>query len=233
MENTDFIAIFNKTLEENALPYGEYAEAFDRLCTLLMEANERMNLTAVRDVEGIATKHFADSLRVCSHIPQGAKMLDVGCGGGFPCLPVAIVRGDLCITALDSTEKKLTFVDSAVKALSLNVATLAGRAEELSHDSRLREKFDFVTARAVAALPMLCELCLPFVRVGGIFAAMKTDDSELDEAKSAIARLGAHVEKIDSTPLSSMPRAIILIKKDRPTPGDLPRAFAKIKKKAL
>ena len=153
----------------------EQLSRFDLLSELLVEQNKTMNLTAITDPDGIAVKHFADSISVLSaaDIPQGARILDVGTGAGFPGIPLLIMRPDIDLTMIDSTAKKLKYVENTVNELGLIATTLHTRAEEASQSKEYREKFDFVCSRAVAALNVLCEYCLPFVKVGGVFLAMK------------------------------------------------------------
>ncbi|MEG2274405.1 MAG: 16S rRNA (guanine(527)-N(7))-methyltransferase RsmG, partial [Clostridia bacterium] len=159
-------------------------------------------------------------------------LCDIGAGAGFPSVPLAIVRQDLQVTALDSTAKKMTFVSDAVSKLHIsNLQTLVGRAEE---QFELFETFDVVTARAVSSLPILLELCLPLVKVGGIFIAYKTDLSELDTAKSALTALHATLfDKLQLTLPNGDNRAILVFKKLKSTPEPYPRSFGAIKKKPL
>ena len=202
----------------------------------LIRVNSYMNLTAITDVTGVVYRHIADCLCVSKFIPENSKVIDVGCGGGFPTLPLAIARPDLEITALDSTAKKLEFVKSVANSLSLNVKTLPARAEDVANQSEFRESFDVCVSRAVARLSVLDELCLPFVRVGGLFLAMKGQDhkAELDEAKGGIVKLGG---KIISDGEYVIPdagtRSVTVIEKVKNTPKGYPRAFAKIKKSPL
>ena len=214
-------------------------ERFARLFSMLVETNRHINLTAIVEPEKVALLHFADCLKAAHLIPRGAKLVDVGCGGGFPTLPLAIVRPDLAITALDSTAKKLTFVEKAAKELSLNVKTLAARAEDLTSRSgggMYREKYDVAVSRAVAELDILSELCLPFVRIGGSFIAMKGSSAslELEKARPAISKLGGGEVVIDAFSLPDAgARALITVNKSFPTPAAYPRPFAKIKKQPL
>ena len=153
----------------------EQLSRFEKLSNLLVEQNKTMNLTAITDPDGIAVKHFADSISVltAAEMPQGAKVLDVGTGAGFPGIPLLIMRPDLDLTMIDSTAKKLKYVENTVNELGLTATTLHTRAEEAGQSKEYREKFDFVCSRAVAALNVLCEYCLPFVKQNGLFIAMK------------------------------------------------------------
>lgn len=210
-------------------------DKWDALTELLTDWNSRINLTAITFPEEIARKHYADSLTAEKYLPQGAELLDVGCGGGFPSLPLGIARGDLKITSLDSTAKKLRFVEAAAEALSLPVKVLCGRAEELGREEEYRERFDAVTARAVARLPVLCEWCLPFLKVGGVFVALKgaAGEEELSEAENAIRVLGGQTEKVERRTVGGEGRTILCIRKISPTPPKYPRAGGQIMKKPL
>ena len=211
----------------------EKAEKLEALCGLLLEYNKKVNLTSIRDRDGVYAKHFADCASVIPYLEDGAKMLDIGCGGGFPSLPAAILRDDLNVTSMDSTAKKLRFVELAAKELGLkNVKILCGRAEELCA-APLRESFDAVTARAVAALPILCEICLPYVKRGGVFIAMKTDASELQASSFAAKLLGADEWQANESRLicgdEVAERCIICFKKTVHTPQNYPRRYSQIR----
>ena len=210
-----------------------------RLYLRLVEENEKYNLTAVKDEAGVILKHFADSAACARYLPKGASLLDVGCGAGFPSLPLAILRPDLSITALDATAKRVRYVTDTAALLGLtNIVGVTARAEEYAKPP-VRESFDCVTARAVANLRALSELCIPFVRVGGLFLSMKATGAreELDDARRAIGSLGAKVEKIEDFTLSDgaeeLSRTAILIRKTKPTDAAYPRPWAKILKKPL
>ena len=234
--------------------------SFDKLAEILVEENRKVNVTSITDPVGIALKHFADSLSVLEldeMKKEGIRMADIGCGGGFPGLPIKIVRGDVDITMIDSTEKKIRYVRETAEKLGLvRVNPLAARAEEVaSAKGELREKFDVVTARALARLNVLAELCLPFVRVGGVFISMKaaTAEEELQEAKRGIGQLGGKVKyvkevhfesKIDVKDFTEQERNavdefmgakryMIVIEKIAHTPAAYPRQYAKISKKPL
>ena len=215
---------------------------FHRLTEHMLEVNKSMNLTAIRDERDVMVRHFADCLTIDALLPQGARVLDVGCGAGFPCLPLAICRPDLELTALDSTEKRIRYVRETAALLECqNLTALAARAEEQGNGP-LREQFDACTARAVADLPVLAELCLPFVKVGGVFLAMKgaRGDEELERAQGAIRKLGGTPEEVRRITLRSPfdpsicdTRTLIVTRKQQPTPREFPRAFARIVKKPL
>ena len=225
-------AKFGVELDEIAL------DRFDKYAKLLVEWNEKINLTAITDPEGIVMKHFVDSLSVFSaiEIPEGAKSIDVGTGAGFPGLAMLIARPDLKITLLDSTNKKLTVIRDILEKLELTCEVLHMRAEEAGQSKDYREKYDFATARAVSNLRDLSEYCLPFVKKGGKFIAMKGPgaEEELTEAKRAIGILGGKNEKLI---LEKLPedntRNFIVVEKLLSTPEKYPRASAKISKNPL
>ena len=238
-----FSEYFAKACEMNGLAgFSPLSPAFERLTELLLAFNAHTNLTSVRTPEETVMKHYVDSLTAAGYIPPSAKtVVDVGCGGGFPTLPLAIALPGPEFTGLDSTEKKLRFVSSAAVDLGLNVKTLCSRAEDAGRDPSLRESFDVSIARAVARLNALCELCLPLTKPGGLFIAMKgpAGDEEAREAKIGIAALGgeiagiAHVTLADPLGGEGAERTMILIEKKRPTPDMYPRQYAKIVKKPL
>ena len=239
----------------------EQLDSFDRLAEILVEENRKVNVTSITDPVGIALKHFADSLSVLEleeMKKEGIRMADIGCGGVFPVLPFKIVRDDIDITMIDSTEKKIRYVGETANKLGLvRVTPLSARAEEIaSSKGALREKFDVVTARALARLNVLAELCLPFVKVGGVFVSMKaaTAEEELQEARRGIGQLGGKVKYVkeihfepstlDMTSFSeaeknavaefmSAKRYMIVIEKVSHTPDAYPRQYAKISKKPL
>ncbi len=231
-------AVFSKN-RLDAYQTDDMIRQFFRLTELMLETNQHMNVTAITDIEKIIPLHYADCLLAAACIPTGATVLDVGCGGGFPILPLAIARPDLHLAGLDSTEKKLRYVADTAKALSLPLSVLPGRAEDLSRAKEHRETYDIVISRAVARLQVLDELCLPFVSRGGMFIAMKgaLGRQEIEEAANGITRLGGSVEEIISTELFTCDgpeeRVMALIRKTANTPSAYPRAFGAIKKKPL
>ncbi|HOJ20042.1 MAG TPA: 16S rRNA (guanine(527)-N(7))-methyltransferase RsmG [Armatimonadota bacterium] len=196
----------------------------------LLDWNQRMNLTAVTDAREIAVKHILDSLTCFLAVSagKGVRVLDIGTGAGFPGMVLKIHAPETPLTLLDSTRKKLDFLEHLAKALGLSgVETLHARAEDAGRDRRYRERFDLVTARAVAELRVLLELCLPFVRVGGLFLAMKgpRGDEEVGPAKRALSLLGGEIERVIpfSLPFGAGERRLILVRKRRPTPAAYPR----------
>lgn len=216
----------------------EQLKRFDLLSELLVEQNKTMNLTAITDPDGIAVKHFADSISVLSacEFAQGARVMDIGTGAGFPGIPLLIMRPDIDLTMVDSTAKKLKYVQSTVDSLGLIATTLHTRAEEAGQSKEYREKFDIVCSRAVAALNVLCEYCLPFVKVGGIFVAMKgaKAQEEIADAKAAIKLLGGKIIDEKSFSLSDGgERTLVVIKKISQIPPKYPRPSAQIAKKPL
>ena len=216
--------------EGAAAPLARYGE-------LLLETNQVMNLTAITDPADVAALHFLDSAALLTLADFHDKSVaDVGTGAGFPGLPLKIVEPSIRLTLLDAQGKRVRFLESVCRELGLeDVACIHGRAEEFAADRR--ESFDLVTSRAVAALPVLSELCLPLVKTGGYFLAMKSVDceAELSSAKRALDTLGGRVEAVRDyeIPGTDVRHRLILIKKFRQTPEKYPRVFAKIKKNPL
>ena len=164
MDFTEFFSVYQSIMQQNGFAaYADEASAkrFHDLTARMLEINEKMNLTAIKEESAIILLHYADSLTASQFLPQNARVADIGCGAGFPCLPLAICRPDLQITAIDSTEKRIRYVAETASLLHCdNLTAVAMRAEE-GGQGRYREQFDVCTARAVAALPLLAELCLP------------------------------------------------------------------------
>lgn len=236
--------MLNKELFYNTIKPFEInvdEDAFTRLDTfaeMLIETNKSFNLTAIKEPDDVTVKHFADCLSIFKYveIPENAKIIDVGTGAGFPGLVLKLFRPDIQMTFLDSTKKRLGFIESVLNECGIKGDILHMRAEEAAQLSKYREKYDFATARAVAALPVLSEYCLPFVKVGGSFVSMKSAESneEINEAKKAINILGGKIEEdILFDLVENMPRRIIRIKKKSQTPTKYPRPSAQISKKPL
>jgi len=213
-----------------------YKEEFDKLSTMLVDNNKKFNLTAICDDEGIFYKHFLDSIVGENYFKNGACVAEVGSGGGFPSLPLKIVRKDLKFLLIESTGKKCNYLKDAVKSLNLdNVEVLCARAEDAARVNKYREKFDIAEARAVARLNTLCEYCLPLVKVGGKFIAYKGDCAEeLEEALKAVKVLGGELEKVEKYELpNGDKRTLIIIKKVAPTPLKYPRGQGKERKSPI
>lgn len=224
------------------LPEG-YERDFSALCELLLAYNEHTNLTAIRTPQGVAVRHFADSLSALAFdlVPRDARVIDVGCGAGFPGLPLLIARRDLSVTFLDSTAKKLKFTELACEKLGLTAAFCPVRAEDLANDASHREAYDVAVSRAVASLPVLAELCLPFVKVGGTFIAYKAESAaqEVELSQKAIPALGGRLENVYEIDLPApegeepLHHALVVIRKLRETPKQYPRRYARILKNPL
>lgn len=222
-------------LSVTEVQYDALSVYADMLCAW----NEKINLTAITDPEGIAEKHFFDSVFPFLSeglVPKGASLIDVGTGAGFPSCPLKVFRPDVRLTLLDSLNKRINFLSELSDTLSLDADCIHGRAEELGRDEGYRECFDIATARAVANLSALCEYCLPFVRVGGAFIALKGSDgeNELENAKNAIKILGGKTELCKNYTLPSGDgRCLIVIRKVSPTPDKYPRNKGQMTKKPL
>lgn len=221
-------------------------DRFDRYAALLCEWNQKINLTTITAPEGIVIRHFLDSLlllRVAKPEP-GAAVIDVGAGAGFPSLPCKLARDDLRVTLLDSLQKRILFLEELAGELGIGrgegsaapIQCLHARAEEAGRAPEYRERYDLATARAVAQLRELSEYCLPFVRVGGCFVALKGGDveRELAEAEPAICLLGGRIEGVEKRTLpDGSGRSLIVIQKISQTPTKYPRNPAKMKQKPL
>lgn len=223
-------------LAELGLP-DEGIPALLRFSDALVERNKVMNLTAITEPSEIATLHFLDCAALLTLADlKGKSVVDVGTGAGFPGMPLKILEPSIHMTLLDSLNKRIDFLKEVCADLGLtDVECVHSRAEEFA--AQHREQFDFATSRAVANLQVLSELCLPLVKVGGCFLAMKAVDSddELEQAKKAIAVLGGKLEKVFDYPIpnTNIRHRLVMIRKVKPTPAKYPRIFAKIKKTPL
>lgn len=240
MENTEItLGAFEEMYRGRVGESGDIA-AFFSLFEVLAEYNAKFNLTAIRTPEDFLSKHAADCIAAAEFIRPliksgSATLLDVGSGAGFPALPIAISLPEISVTALDSTAKKIAYITEAARRVGCaNVTGITGRAEEIAADPAMRESFDFVTARAVARLNVLMELCAPFVKVGGYFIAMKGAQAaeEAAEAAHAVSILGFSAPEIRpySLPMLDDSRAFVCCRKVSPTPDRYPRQYAKIVK---
>ena len=215
---------------------GPMLDALDQYAEILVEYNQKVNLTAITDPEGIEDKHFADSLLLANLPETAGKLVDVGTGAGFPGMPMKILEPSIQLTLLDSLGKRITFLQEVCDNLGLtDVQCVHARAEEFAAEHR--QSFDFAVSRAVANLSVLGELCLPLVKPGGYFLSMKSVESgqELEAAKKAIQILGGRVERTADyqIPGTDVTHRVIFIKKIAETPKKYPRPFAKIKKNPL
>lgn len=229
----NYIKDYKITLTEN-----QY-EQFQKYFELIAEWNEKMNLTAITDESGVALKHFADSLSLLNFvdIPQNSSLADVGTGAGFPGVVLKIARPDIKLTLIDSLNKRLVFLGEVCAQLGIEAELIHSRAEDGARDEKLRENFDFAVSRAVARMNVLSEYCLPYVKVGGAFCAMKgaQANEEFKESLNAINTLGGKLEKkyFFELPENGGERAIAVVRKVKNTPQKYPRQSGKIKAKAL
>ena len=244
MDFSTFSELFCKIFKQNHLESfckAEIIQKFYDFTLLLVEENSHTNLTAIRDIPNIISKHYADCLLAEPHFPKNAIVMDIGCGGGFPTIPLAITRPDLRITAVDSTAKKIAFVQKAIQHLHLtNVTPICDRAESDSM-RKYRESYDIVTSRAMARMCVLTELALPFAKKSGKLIALKGAQGtiELKEAEKAITTLGGSstIEDVffelavDREVTEA--RHILIVSKISQTPKQYPRNYATITKKPI
>ena len=229
-------ALLSQGLSELGLDVSR-AETLERFSSLLLEKNNVMNLTAITEPDAVAQLHLLDSAALLPFVDlTGKTVIDVGTGAGFPGMPLRILKDDFDLTLLDSLGKRVNWLSEVCDELQLKrVACVHARAEEFAMQHR--EQFDIATSRAVAQLSILSELCLPLIKVGGQFIAMKSVDTEdeIAAAKSAIKTLGGHIVKVEdyTIPTSDVVHRLVIVEKVSPTPRAYPRAFAKIKKAPL
>ena len=223
-------------LEAMELPLAE--ENCRRLCAFgeaVVEQNKVMNLTAITEPAAVAKLHLLDSVSILKCVDlTGKRLIDVGCGAGFPGVPLKIACPGMKLTLLDSLGKRMTWLrEDALPKLGVEAECITARAEEFAQQRR--ESYDFATSRAVARLPILLELTAPYVKVGGAVLAMKGSAAreELDEAKNAVKKLGLKVEKILDFSIDGANHSVIVLRKIAPTPGQYPRRYAKIKQSPL
>ena len=205
---------------------------------ILIQTNKSFNLTAITDEKDIILKHFVDCAAVSEYIPESTSIIDVGCGAGFPSIPLAILRDDISVVSLDSTSKKIGFISDVATELGLcNISAVCHRAEEYA--AHHREQYDVCISRAVARLNVLDELCVPLVRVGGLFVAMKSSkgEEEYAEASTGLHKLGCELVTSDKKTLSlgesAIERDVYVFGKISHTPKEFPRKYAQILKKPL
>lgn len=234
---------FSQALAKQGFPLSQsQRQAFATYYQQLVAVNQHVNLTRITAEADVYLKHFYDSLTLlfafAKFVPAGCQLCDVGSGAGFPSIPLKIVRPDLKVTIIDSLNKRLKFLADLMQKLELtNLQLLHGRAEDLGRKKELREQFDLVTARAVARMSVLSEYCLPFVKQGGYFIAMKGPKAELElnNAQTALKKLGGQVQQIQALTLpgDEEERNLLLIKKIKATPRKYPRQAGMPNKKPL
>ena len=212
---------------------SEQEKLFEKYYELLIKYNSMFNLTAITEKRDVYIKHFIDSVLGVDKLISG-KLIDIGSGGGFPALPIKIMRNDLSVTLLEATGKKCEFLNTVIKELSLKGASVVNGRAETEAKTNVRESFDICTARAVARLNVLSEYCLPFVKTGGVFVAYKGGiEEELKEAERAIEILGGKIESVDYYSLEDAKRMIITVRKVKSTDKKYPRGNGKERKNPL
>lgn len=212
----------------------EMGEKYVNLCDFMVEYNKNVNLTAITEFEDVVMKHFVDSVLPFTlvDIEQGSSFIDVGTGAGFPSLPLLIYRSDLKGTLCDSLNKRCVYLEKACAEIGVKADIIHARSEELGR--KLREKFDFSTARAVAAMPVLMEYCIPFVKIGGRFIALKSVNEDMSIAQNAAKLLGGTSPEVCDYKLpNGDDRRLVITKKISQTPTKYPRSTANIAKKPL
>ncbi len=225
-----------KAFEDNGLSLSaEVYEKLDIYAEMLVETNKVMNLTAITEPEDVLVKHFIDSIAITRFVKfeDGMKVIDVGTGAGFPLLPVKIYKPELKITLLDGLNKRIKFLTDVCDRIGVRAECIHERAELLAKKDEYREKYDIATARAVSAMPELSEYCLPFVKKGGVFCAMKGPSEDISTAGNALKLLGGKIEKDEHYEINGEQRRLVVVKKASVCPPKYPRASGKIKSKPL
>lgn len=238
--NYDFTR-FQKILEKWEIPFSkEQQEQLVTYYEMLVEKNKVMNLTAITEFEEVLDKHFLDSIALAQYVDltKAVSVIDLGTGAGFPGMPLKIMFPDLRITLADSLNKRILFLDEVIGELGLtDIRTVHGRAEDLAHDQKYREQYDYCVSRAVANLSSLSEYCLPFVKIGGSFISYKSGEieEELTAAKKAIFLLGGQFEQVIPFQLegTDLNRSFVMIKKEKKTAKTYPRKSGMPTKKPL
>ena len=242
LREDEFISTLTTVFKNNGfnkLINLDKAKKFYTLTEYMLAENEKYNLTAITDPQKIIVFHYLDCAPLAQRLKTNKTVIDVGCGAGFPTLPLAILRDDLKITAIDSTQKRVDYVARCCEILELtNVNSVCMRAEDGGKSPEYREKFDYATARAVAEMRIITELCMPYVKIGGSFIAMKGKNAEfeLKDARRAISMIGGKDAKIENVTLKANEELIhplIIIEKKDKTPAAYPRPYAQISKKPL
>lgn len=229
-------SICRKVFEENELELTEEVyEKLDIYADFLVETNKVMNLTAITDPLDILVKHFADSISITKYVDfaDGMKAIDVGTGAGFPLLPVKIYKPGINITLLDGNNKRIRFLSELCEKISVDAECIHERAELLARKEEYREQYDIATARAVSAMPVLSEYCMPFVKTGGVFCAMKGPSEDIKAASNAVKILGGKITDDINYEINEEQRRVVIVKKITPVSPKYPRPSGKIKSKPL
>lgn len=237
----EYFDILNKASNNEGLEYNEKKhKQFMRYKELIKEWNEKVNLTAIKDDEGIVKKHFIDSMKVFKfdQLKDAKSVIDIGTGGGFPGIPMKIIKPEINIVLLDSLNKRIKFLDEVIKELQLEgIKAIHGRAEDFAQEVQYRGKFDVAVSRAVANLTVLSEFCIPYVKVGGYFVAMKGPavEEEIKQSKNAIRMLGGRIEHIEKVQIedSDLNHNLVIISKISETNKKYPRKAGLVTKSPL
>lgn len=235
MSDTERISFVKDEFSKAGISIDEVqVDKFVRLCDFMVDYNKNVNLTSITEFSEVVVKHFVDSVLPFAlvDVPQGSSFIDVGTGAGFPAIPLLIFRPDLKGTLCDSLNKRCVYLEKVCELIGVKAEIIHARSEELGR--KRRECFDFATARAVAAMPVLSEYCIPFVKVGGSFIALKSVNEDINAAAPAISTLGGKIEKVvDYTIPNGDARRLAVIKKISQTPTKYPRNSGNIAKKPL
>lgn len=236
-----YFDILNKASNNEGLEFNEKKyEQFMKYKDLIKEWNEKVNLTAIKEDEEIVKKHFIDSMKVFKfdQLKNAKNVIDIGTGGGFPGIPMKIIKPEVNIVLLDSLNKRVKFLNEVIKSLELeNIKAIHGRAEDFAQEMQYREKFDVAVSRAVANLTVLSEYCIPYVKVGGYFVAMKGPavEEEIKQSKNAIRMLGGRIEHIEKVQIedSDLNHNLVIISKISKTHRKYPRKAGMVTKEPL
>lgn len=235
MDRLNKIEYIVKSFKEAGLSVNEkQAEQYSDLYEFMTEYNKNVNLTSITDFEEVVMKHYIDSVLPFAMYepPEGARFIDVGTGAGFPALPLLIYRPDLKGTLCDSLQKRCVYLEKACGKIGVEAEIIHARSEELGRTRR--EQYDFSTARAVSAMPVLSEYCIPFIKTGGYFIALKSVNEDISAAENAVKLLGGVIENIKDYKLpNGDDRRLVRVKKISQTPTKYPRSTANISKKPL
>lgn len=237
----EYFDILNKASNNEGLEFSEKKyEQFMKYKDLIKEWNEKVNLTAIKEDEEIVKKHFIDSMKVFKfdQLKNAKNVIDIGTGGGFPGIPMKIIKPEVNIVLLDSLNKRVKFLNEVINSLQLeNIKAIHGRAEDFAQEAQYREKFDVAVSRAVANLTVLSEYCIPYVKVGGYFVAMKGPavEEEIKQSKNAIRMLGGRIEHIEKVQIedSDLNHNLVIISKISQTHRKYPRKAGMVTKEPL